>query len=82
MENAFLEIVELEDGQFALKRIDSDDEALVTVNFSAEVIRILQDNQSIIAKAMIGAGVQAASMMSQQAADDTEELSSENQTIH
>jgi hypothetical protein len=31
---------------------------------------------------MIGAGVQAASMMSQQAADDTEELSSENQTIH
>jgi len=78
-ESAFLEIVEQEDGEFILKRMD-EDEALVTIQFSKEVSAYLREHQVDVAKAMIGAGVQTASLKSKAAQQaDEEEIPS---TVH
>jgi hypothetical protein len=60
MKSSFLEIIELEDGGFALKRMDDDGEPLVVIDFSPEVIDFLGEHHGAVAKAMIGAGMQAA----------------------
>ena len=81
MSSSFLEIVELEDGTYALQRIDSDDEPLVVVTFSDEVSDFLQNNQTAVVKAMMGAGVQTASTLSK-AKIDQEEKDFEERTLH
>ena len=81
MSSSFLEIVELEDGTYALQRIDSDDEPLVVVTFSDEVSDFLQGNQTAVVKAMMGAGVQTASTLSK-AKIDQEEKDFEERTLH
>lgn len=81
MSSAFLEIVEIEEGVYALQRIDSDDEPLVVLQFSEEVAEFLKDNQGMVAKAMIGAGVQAAGSLSK-AVVEAEEKKEENRTLH
>lgn len=79
-ESAFLEIVEQEDGEFILKRMD-EDEALVTIQFSKEVSAYLRDHQVEVAKAMIGAGVQTASVKSK-AAHDAQKEEEIPSTVH
>lgn len=64
MSQAFLEIVELEDGTFALRRMEDEGEPLVEIHFSSEVDGYLGDHKVAIAKAMLGAGVQAAGAIS------------------
>ena len=64
MSSSFLEIIELENGSFALKRMDDDGESLVEINFSEEVNDFLGEHKIAVAKAMIGAGVQAAGAIS------------------
>lgn len=65
MSRAYLEIVELEDGTFALRRMDDEaGDALVEIHFSPEVQGFLGDHKVAIAKAMLGAGVQAAGAIS------------------
>lgn len=81
MSSAFLEIVELEDGSYALQKIDSDDEPLVIINFSEQVAEYLQGNELLVAKAMMGAGVQAASSVSK-AAVEQEEQEFNDRTLH
>ena len=81
MSSSFLEIVELEDGTYVLQRIDSDDEPLVVVTFSDEVSDFLQNNQTAVVKAMMGAGVQTASTLSK-AKVDQEEKDFEERTLH
>jgi len=71
MSSSFLEIVELENGSFALKRID-DEEFLVEIQFSEEVDGFLGEHKSAIAKAMIGAGVQAAGAISKSVLESEE----------
>jgi hypothetical protein len=80
-DRSFLEIVEQEDGGFALRRLDSDDEPLVTIQFSGEVQDFVGGDLADIVKAMIGAGVQKASTMSKdahEAKQDQEDV----QTLH
>jgi hypothetical protein len=81
MSSSFLEIVELEDGSYALQKIDSDDAPLVVINFSEQVADMLQGNEVAVAKAMMGAGVQAASTVSKAAADKQEQDFNER-TLH
>lgn len=64
MSRAFLEIVELEDGTFALRRMSDEGEPLVEIHFSSEVDGFLGDHKVAIAKAMLGAGIQAAGNLS------------------
>ena len=81
MSSSFLEIVELEDGSYALQKIDSDDAPLVVIQFSDQVSEFLQGNEVVVAKAMMGAGVQAASSVSK-AVLDKEEEEYRDRTIH
>jgi hypothetical protein len=81
MSSAFLEIIELEDGGFALKRIDDDGEPLVVIDFSEEVIEFLGEHHAAVAKAMIGAGVQAAGAVSK-AVMEADEKQAEERVLH
>ncbi|MFT5719033.1 MAG: hypothetical protein ACJAWS_002811 [Oleiphilaceae bacterium] len=81
MNSSFLEIIELEDGGFALKRIDDDGEPLVVIDFSAEVIEFLGEHHAAVAKAMIGAGVQAAGAVTK-AVMEADEKQAEERILH
>jgi len=81
MSSSFLEIIELENGDFALKRMDDDGAPLVEIHFSEEVNGFLGEHKIAIAKAMIGAGVQAAGAASRSAVD-AEEKEQENRILH
>lgn len=59
MPTSFLEIVELPDGRIVLRRGD-DEEALVTLEFSADAKAFLQGQHIEVAKAMFNLGVQMA----------------------
>lgn len=82
MSGSFLEIVELEDGTYALQRMDSEDEPLVIIQFSEEVGEFLKGNQAAVVKAMIGAGVQAAGTLSKAVVESEESKNEESRTLH
>jgi hypothetical protein len=67
---AFLEIVELDNGEIVLKRADDDAEPLARIRFSEESSLFMMDNGLEVAKVMFQAGIQAAASMAEQA--DTE----------
>lgn len=79
-EGSFLEIVQQEDGEFVLKRMD-EEAPLVTIQFSEEVSAYLQGHEVEIAKAMIGAGVEMASARSKAAHAEREENETPS-TVH
>lgn len=79
MASEYLEIVELEDGSFALQRMDQEGEPLVMIDFSPEVKSYFKEHKAAIVKAMIGAGVQAASALSKVVADKNH---AEHHTLH
>ena len=81
MSSSFLEIIELENGGYALKRMDDEGEPLVVIDFSEEVIEFLGEHHAAVAKAMIGAGVQAAGAISK-AMMDADEPQDENRVLH
>ena len=47
------EIVEIEEGEYALQRTDAEEEPAVIVRFSAQAMEFLNSAQGEIAKAMI-----------------------------
>lgn len=60
MSASFFEIVQLTDGDYALRRIDDDDAApLVRISFSVEAKDMMEDKDMAVAKAMIAAGIEA-----------------------
>ena len=66
MPSSLLEIVDLGDGEIVLQRADDDSEPLLTIHFSEEAQIYLMDNGLEVAKAMIQAGIETASVMSAQ----------------
>lgn len=66
MPTALLEIVDLGDGEIVLQRAEDDSEPLVRIRFSEESRAYLMDNGLDVAKAMIQAGLQAASTLGEQ----------------
>ena len=83
MSTAFLEIIELANGDYVLKHADSDGEPLVNIRFSKETKAYLQENSFDIARLMIQAGIEAVSQMGEEAAK-LEALAEEpsEQTLH
>lgn len=64
MPTSFLEIIELPNGDYALRRSDDDKSPLVKISFSSEAREMLQDNELEVAKAMITAGIEAVGTIS------------------
>lgn len=66
MSSAFLEIVEMPNGDIVLQRSDEDGDPLVVIKFSEESRVYLMDGTLEVARAMIQAGIQAAAQMADQ----------------
>ena len=61
MSPSFFEIVQLANGDYALRRADDDESApLVRISFSEEAREMMENQDMNIAKAMIAAGIEAA----------------------
>ena len=60
MSSPLLEIVELEDGEFVLRRTDDDSKPLLSIRFSDDSMEQLNEERFAIVKAMIEAGMDAA----------------------
>ncbi|MDY6814642.1 MAG: hypothetical protein SV598_01980 [Pseudomonadota bacterium] len=59
MSPSFFEIVQLSNGDYALRRIDDDSAPLVKISFSQEAREMMEDRDMNVAKAMIAAGIEA-----------------------
>lgn len=59
MTPSFYEIVQLADGDYALRRIDDESAPLVRISFSTEAREMMEDRDMNVAKAMIAAGIEA-----------------------
>jgi hypothetical protein len=80
MSSAFLEIIELPGGDFALQKADEEGGALVTITFSKDAKEFLKEHTVTVAKAMIGAGIQTVGIISRQIAED--EAEDEHRIVH
>lgn len=71
-ESSIYEIVELDNGDVALRRADEGSDPLVSIRFSDESMFFLDNAKFAVAKAMIEAGLDAVADMSED--DEDEEL--------
>lgn len=78
----YWEIVQLEDGSFALQSSDESELPLVRIEFSKQAETMLRGQVADIARAMIGAGVQAANVIAE--SDDQTDTSTNQapETLH
>ncbi|MAA63239.1 MAG: hypothetical protein CL581_00455 [Alteromonadaceae bacterium] len=65
MSTSILEIVELPDGDFALRRSDDEDAPLVRISFSQEARDMMEKKDLSVAKAMMTAGIEAVGNIAQ-----------------
>ncbi len=80
MPTSYLEIVQLENGDFALQRSGEDEHSLVTISFSEEAKAFLKEHTTTVARTMIGAGIEMVGDLSHPNGLMDEEL--DNATIH
>ncbi len=81
--SSFLEIVELINGDVVLQRADeSDGEALVTIRFSDESKDYMPSGRLEVARAMIHAGIEAASRIEFVPSDNDEEDQHQARVLH
>lgn len=73
----YWEIVELDDGQIALRQVDDDSEPMVTIKFSPEARSRLHHRHIDVARAMFTAGMHVASSLDYATFDDEEFMDSE-----
>ncbi|GGC75541.1 hypothetical protein [Marinobacter halophilus] len=60
MSPSFFEIIQLADGDYALRRTDDDAAPLVRISFSEEAREMMDNRDLNVAKAMIATGIEAA----------------------
>ena len=88
MPSAFLEIVQLANGEIVLRNSEGEGEPLVNIRFSEESKNYIGDAEVDIAKVMIQAGIQAAAHINEAKLaeidkhSETEAASSEKQILH
>ncbi|AKO51874.1 hypothetical protein ABA45_05115 [Marinobacter psychrophilus] len=70
MSPSFFEIIQLSNGDYALRRVDDDGAPLVRISFSEEAKDMMDDRQMQVAKAMIAAGIDAAGDSAQDLDED------------
>ncbi len=81
--SAVFEIIELENGDVALKRSDGEGEPLVRISFSGDAKDSFPEQHLEIAKAMIEAGVRKVGQLSGVHVEDTSMIADlENHTLH
>ena len=73
MSSKYWEIVELSDGTFVLQSSETNEEPLVKIQFSEQAKHTLQEQVQEVARAMIGAGVQAATLVQEAESMEVEE---------
>lgn len=78
----YWEIIELANGDFALRKADSDDEPLMTISFSEEATDRLRDQKVDVARAMISAGVQVATDIENMGENEELDLEATDATFH
>ena len=76
MSPSFYEIVQLSNGDYALRRVDDESAPLVKISFSTEAKEMMEDRDMAVAKAMIAAGIEAAGDISLDIDFEDEELDS------
>lgn len=59
MSPSFFEIIQLTNGDYALRRIDDDSAPLVKISFSEEAREMMENRDMSVAKAMLAAGIEA-----------------------
>jgi hypothetical protein len=74
MSPSFFEIVQLSNGDYALRRVDDDSAPLVKISFSSEAREMMEDRDMSVAKAMIAAGIEAAGDISHDMEFEEDEL--------
>ncbi|MGO2136347.1 hypothetical protein [Marinobacter sp.] len=74
MSPSFFEIVQLSNGDYALRRADDDGAPLVKISFSNEAREMMEDRDMSVAKAMIAAGIEAAGNITHDIDWDDDEL--------
>lgn len=78
--STLFEIIELPDGEIALRRADESGEPLVSIRFSKESMFFLDEAKVDIAKVMIEAGLEAAGEIQEITDEDSDTPG--NQTVH
>ena len=73
MSDMFLEIIELDDGQIALRRADSEDEPIMRISFSDDVREQLDDECIDVAKVRLTAGIHMISDLNGKAVEKAEQ---------
>jgi hypothetical protein len=83
--SSFLEIIELDNGDIVLQRVDGEGEPLVNIKFSEESKSYMPDARLEIARAMIQAGIETVARMNEESTavvSFEEEEDSENRVLH
>ncbi|WP_394169301.1 hypothetical protein [Saccharospirillum alexandrii] len=76
----YWEIIELANGEVALRRADSNDDPLLVIRFSDEAKERLKEQRLDVARAMISAGVQVATEI--ESGEETEEMDDDEMIVH
>jgi hypothetical protein len=84
MPASYLEIVQLENGEFALQRADGDGDSLVRISFSKEAQDVLQQNSAVVVRAMISAAIQTVSTLngSSDGVVDEDDFAATSESVH
>ncbi|MEX2321206.1 MAG: hypothetical protein WD668_07615 [Saccharospirillum sp.] len=76
----YWEIIELANGEVALRRADSNDAPLLVIRFSDEAKERLKEQRLDVARAMISAGVQVATEI--ESGEETDTMEDEEVFLH
>ncbi|WP_193164067.1 hypothetical protein [Microbulbifer hainanensis] len=84
MSSETFEIIELANGDVALRRAGHKEEPLVRIHFSDESLQFLREHKIAIARAMLEAGIEAVQNIDEIDPEfhEEEELEPVNHTIH
>lgn len=82
MATAFLEIIELENGDVVLQRDEDDAKPMVRIHFSDEARQYMQEYAVDVGRVMIQAGIQAVSQLNEQREAGRVSDGSENRVLH
>lgn len=76
----YWEIIELANGEVALRRADSNDDPLLVIRFSDEAKERLKEQRLDVARAMISAGVQVATEI--ESGEEADAMDGEEMVVH
>lgn len=76
----YWEIIELANGEVALRRADSNDDPLLVIRFSDEAKERLKEQRLDVARAMISAGVQVATEI--ESGEEADATDDEDMVVH